>query len=104
MSSCTASRWLFQLGMLFKKQTLGGDRSGVAASPSPRGFGGFLLPVFAPIPAFLAGFAPGWHSWMSAGIATHPPPPSLSAVYLLCLLFASPQLLNTSGTATTQPL
>lgn len=104
VSSCTASHWLFQLGMLFKKQSLGGDCSSVSASPLPRGFGIFLLPVFPPIPTFLAGFAPEWHSWISAGIATHPPMPSLSAVYLLCLLFASPQLLNIKGMATTQPL
>lgn len=85
-------------GCSLKSKVWWEDHSSVAASPSPRVFGSFLLPVFPPIPIFLADFAPGWHSWMSAGIiATHPPTPSLSAVYLLCLLFASPQPLNTGG-------
>lgn len=35
--------------------------------------GGFLLPVFPPSLAFLAGFAPGWRIWMCTGIAMHPP-------------------------------
>lgn len=92
-SSCGSPSLAFPAGEALYKAEFGMGVL-IVASPRPRGFGGFLLPTFPPSPVFLAGFAPGWHSWMSAGLRHWRKPPSHSAIYLLGLAFASLHLLT----------
>lgn len=90
----------FQLGMLFKKQSLveGQFWCGcLTTSIWP------FLSMFPPIPVFLTSLAPGWHSWMSlqALRRTHRRRPSLLFIcFAYCLLLPCSQ---TPERATTHP-